>query len=149
VAKIDADTEETLRKVLYAAIKDDDSSFEEQLNAFATDQALITACARATDVAALIIAEQYKGRPTPEMVTRLADFAAAVNEEWSGITSADFAAFINAMLEDTPLENVLPIGVAVRVPFVLAAHLMIQFKKPDETGFDYLDRLWDVLEARG
>lgn len=148
MAKIDARTEEIFRKVLYAAIKDDEKSFEEQLDTFPTDEALIAACARATDVAALVIAEQYKGRPTPEMVTRLADFASVINEDWSGITAADFSAFIHAMLEDTPLENVLPIGVAVRVPFVLAAHLLVQFETPGEKAFDYLDRVWEVLEAR-
>jgi hypothetical protein len=147
VAKIDQRTEEILRKVLYAAIKEDDSSFEKQLEAFGSGEALNVAAARATDVAALIIAEQYKGRPTPEMVTRLADFSAAANQEWTGITSADFSAFLQAILDDTPLANVLPVGVAVRVPFVLAAQLMVQFKNPDETGFDYLDRIWERLET--
>ena len=148
MAKIDLETEAVLRKVLYAAIKEDDASFEKHLESFASGDALIAACARASEVAALIIAEQYKGRPTPEMVTRLADFSAQVNEGWSGITSSDFASFIDAILEDTPLENVLPVGVAIRVPFVLAAQLMVQFKNPGTAGFDYLDHLWEVLETR-
>jgi hypothetical protein len=148
VAKIDLETEAVLRKILYAAIKEDSASFENQMESFPSGDSLIAACARASEVAALIIAEQYKGRPTPEMITRLADFSAQANEEWSGITSSDFAAFIHAILEDTPLENVLPVGVAIRVPFVLAAQLMVQFKKPGTTGFDYLDHLWEVLETR-
>jgi len=148
VAKIDLETEAVLRKVLYAAIKEDGESFEKNLESFASGDALIAACTRASDLAALIIAEQYKGRPTPEMVTRLAGFSAQVNEEWSGITSSDFAAFIHAILEDTPLESVLPVGVAIRVPFVLAAQLMVQFKKPGTTGFDCLDHLWEALETR-
>ena len=148
MAKIDLATEEIFRKILYAAIKDDETAFEEQLESFGSAEVLLAACVRATEVATLIIAEQYKGRPTSPMITRLADFAAAVNEEWIGITAAHFDAFIHAILEDTPLDTILPTGVAIRVPFVLAAQLLVQFETPDEKAFDYLDRLWEVLETR-
>jgi hypothetical protein len=148
VAGINLDTEKVFRKVIFAAIKQDDKSFEELLETFASGQELLAADQRASDVALLIIAEQYKGRPTPEMVTRLADYVASMNEGWSGITAADFNAFIHAILEDTPLESVLPTGVAIRAPFILTAHLLIQFETTSEKAFDYLDRLWEVLETR-
>lgn len=148
MARVNLDTEKVFRKVIYAAIKQDDKSFEELLESFASGQELLVACQRASDVAALIIAEQYKGRPTPEMVTRLADYVASMNEGWSGITAADFKSLIHAILEDTPLDSVLQTGVAIRAPFILTAHLLIQFETPSEKAFDYLDRLWEVLETQ-
>jgi hypothetical protein len=65
---IDVSTERILRKALYAAIKDDADEFERQLESFASKDALIAACARATDLAALVLLEQFEGRPTEEAV---------------------------------------------------------------------------------
>jgi hypothetical protein len=148
MAKVDLQTEEVLRNALYAAIKEDEQTFEQHLDAFPTDESLIIACARATEVSGAIILEQYKAWPTPEMIDRLAQFVGEMNEKWSGITADDFATFLTAMGTGRSVENDLPLGVAVRLPFVLAAHLLIQFKNSDEAGYQYLDRVWEVLEAR-
>ena len=143
---IDASTKRILRKVLYAAIEDDEAVFKTQLASFATPAALMVACGHATDLAALVFVDKFEGRPTAEAAQQLADGAAAFAEEWSGIGTAHFAAFINAMFEGTPIEEVLPASIAVRVPFVFAGHLLVKFHQPDEQWFDYLDRLWNTLE---
>jgi hypothetical protein len=145
---VDRTTEEILRKVLDAAIKGNAESFDRQLAAFPTDDSLNAASARARNVVGVIILEQYEAAPTPEMVTKLAGFVALSSEDWSGIGAADFATFITSLFTDESVEHDLPATVATRIHFVLAAYLLVQFKKPSETAFDHLDRLWEKLTYR-
>ncbi len=145
---IDLATEETLRKVLFAALKGDHGSFEQSLEAFTDRDSLLAACARATDLSALMILEQCKGRPPAGVVSEIAAHAAE-NNSWSSISSEDFRRYIGALFPATPLEQVLELGTALRIPFVLCAHLLLIWHAPDEQAQDYLDRLWDTLEEGG
>ena len=142
---IDVATERVLIKALHATIRDDEDDFEAQLEAFATKDALLTADARCTDLSALIMLKQYGGilreESVQELATRVARFAS-----WSGITPAEFAAYINAIFNATPIENVLEIGAALRAPFILLANLLVNFHADGETWHAYLDQVWDVLE---
>jgi hypothetical protein len=142
---IDVATERTLIKALHAAIRDDEDDFEAQLEAFSTKDALLAADARCTDLAALIMLQQYGGilqeASIQELAERLTRFAS-----WSGITPDEFAAYINAIFNATPILTVLEIGPALRAPFILLASLLVNFRTDEETWFNYLDRVWDSLE---
>jgi hypothetical protein len=142
---IDVETERTLIKAVHAAIRNDEEDFEAQLEAFATNDALLAADARCTDLAALIMLQQYGGvlqeSSIQELSRRATRFAS-----WSGITPAAFAAYINAIFDATPIETVLEIGPALRAPFILLANLLVNFRKEDETWHSYLDQVWDDLE---
>jgi aminoglycoside phosphotransferase family enzyme len=144
--KINIETEKVFRQTLYAVIKNDEKMFENQLATFVNVNELLAACARATDVSAVVIVEQYQGKPSPEMLDELAEHIAPFHEAWSGITVNDLKSFLQAMLEGVPVENVLATETAIRVPFVLAGHLLVQFQNPDEQWFDYLDRIWERIE---
>lgn len=145
---IDLATEENLRKVLFAALKGDHGSFELALEAFADKPSLLAACARATDLSALMILEQCQGRPSVGTVHEIAEHAAEHNQ-WSSIGSDEFRQYIGAILAATPLEQVLELGTALRIPFVLCAHLLLIWHAPEEQAHEYLDRLWDTLEEGG
>jgi hypothetical protein len=145
---IDLATEENLRKVLFAALKGNHGSFELALEGFADKDSLLAACARATDLSALMILEQCKGRPPAEAVSEIADHAAE-HSQWSSLSSEEFKQYIGAIFAATPLEQVLTLGTALRIPFVLCAHLLLIWRAPAEQAQDYLDRLWDTLEESG
>lgn len=145
---IDLATEENLRKVLFAALKGNHSSFEQGLEALANKDSLLAACARATDLSALMILEQYKGRPSAAAVSEIAEHAAEHNQ-WSSISPDEFRQYIGAIFTATPLEQVLELGTALRIPFVLCAHLLLSWHAPEEQAHEYLDRLWDILEEDG
>jgi hypothetical protein len=144
-AGIDVATERILIKAIHAAIRDDENDFEAQLEAFVTKDALLAADARCTDLSALIMLQEYGGllrdESIQELAARLARFAS-----WSGITAAEFTAYINAIFNATPVETVLEIGPALRAPFILLAGLLINFHGDGEAWHDYLDRAWDALE---
>jgi hypothetical protein len=143
---IDLATEENLRKVLFGALKSNHNSFEQTLEAFADKDSLLDACARATDLSALMILEQCKGRPSTDVMSEIAEHAAEHNQ-WSSISSDQFHQYISAIFAAATLEQVLELGTALRIPFVLCAHLLLIWHAPAEQAQDYLDRLWDTLEA--
>jgi hypothetical protein len=145
---IDLATEQNLRKVLFAALKGSHGSFEQSLEAFADKDSLLAACTRATDLSALMILEQCKGHPSTDAMSGIAEHAAEHNQ-WSSISSDEFRQFISVIFAATPLEQVLELGTALRIPFVLCAHLLLIWHAPAEQAQDYLDRLWDTLEEGG
>jgi hypothetical protein len=145
---IDFATERNLRKALFAALKGDHSSFEQALEGFENGDSLLAACSRATDLSALMTLEQCKGRPPADVVSDIAQHTAEHNQ-WSSISSSEFERYIDAIFTATPLERVVQLGTALRIPFVLCAHLLLIWHTPDEQAQDYLDRLWDVLEEDG
>jgi hypothetical protein len=142
---IDVATERVLIKAVHAAIRNDEDDFEAQLEAFLTKDALLAADARCTDLSALIMLQKYGGilheESVQELAARLARFA-----PWSGITPAEFAAYINAIFTATSIETVLEIGPALRAPFILLANLLVNFHADGETWHAYLDEVWEVLE---
>jgi hypothetical protein len=145
---IDRATEENLRKVLFAALKGNHDSFEQALEAFADKDSLLAACAPATDLSALMILEQCQGRPSVGAMSDIAEHTAE-NNPWSSIGADEFRRYIDAIFAVTPLEQVLELGTALRIPFVLCAHLLLIWHAPAEQAHEYLDRLWDVLEENG
>ena len=145
---IDLATEENLRKALFAALKGNHDSFEQALQTFADKDSLLVACARATDLSALMILEQCKGRPSANEESEIAEHAAEYNQ-WSSISSDEFRQYIGAILAATPMEQALGLGTALRIPFVLCAHLLLIWHAPKEQAYEYLDRLWDILEKGG
>jgi hypothetical protein len=145
---IDFATEENLRKVLFAALKGNHGSFEQTLEALTDKHSLLAACARATDLSALMVLEQCEGRPSTDAVSEVAEHAAE-HSQWSSISSDEFRQYIGAIFAATPLEQVLELGTALRIPFVLCAHLLLIWHAPAEQAQDYLDRLWDTLEEGG
>lgn len=142
---IDLATEETLRKVLFSALKGDHGSFEQGLEAFDDKTSLLAACARATDLSALMILDQCKGRPSTGAVNDIANHAAEHNA-WSSIGADEFERYLNAIFAATPVDQVLDLGTALRIPFVLCAHLLLSWHDPQEQAHEYLDRLWETLE---
>jgi hypothetical protein len=142
---IDVATERILIKVVQAAIRDDEDDFEAQLEVFVTKDSLLAADARCTDLAALIMFQQNGGPLRPESVLELAENTATF-AAWSCISAAEFAAYIDAILNATPNPTVLEVGPALRAPFILLANLLMNFQEPTETWHDYLDRVWDALE---
>ena len=145
---IDLATEENLRRVLFAALKGNHDSFERTLEGFTDKDSLLAACARATDLSALMILEQCMGRPSTGAVGEIAEHAAEHNQ-WSSISADEFRQYIDAIFAATPLEQVLELGTALRIPFVLCAHLLLIWHAPAEQAHEYLDRLWDILEEDG
>jgi hypothetical protein len=69
---IDVATERTLIKAAHAVIRDDEDDFEAQLEAFITEDALLAAEARCTDLSALIMLKEYGGVPRDESIQELA-----------------------------------------------------------------------------
>ena len=73
---LDVAIERTLIRAPHAAIRADEDDFEAQLEAFVTEDALLAADARCTDLAALIMLQQYRGIPSEESVQKLAERSA-------------------------------------------------------------------------
>jgi hypothetical protein len=145
--EIDVGTERIMRKVLYAAIKDDDDDFEAQLETLAAEGSIADACTRAADLAALMMLDKYGGIPSEETIVKLTENTARLSL-WSETPATDFTAYITAIFEQTKIQDVLPIGTALRIPFIQCAHLLVMWREEDEHWYDYLDRLWEVLETR-
>ncbi len=144
---IDATTERIMRKALYAAIKDDENEFEAQLEAIASGNSLVSACARATDLVALMILDKRGGRPEDGTIQELAN-STALHSQWSEIDASAFVAYLRAIFAGTSMDEVLAIGDSLRTPFIQCAHLLVIWHDEDEYWYDYLDRLWETLETR-
>ena len=56
---------------------------------------------------------------------------------------------IDLATEENLRKVLLERGTALRIPFVLCAHLLLIWPAPAERAHEYLDRLWDTLEEGG
>jgi len=61
---------------------------------------------------------------------------AARNNSWSGLTQVEFEAFIGALYSGAEISTVLDVGPAIRVPFVLCAHLLVTWRQAGEQAQD-------------
>jgi hypothetical protein len=141
--RIDERVEPLVREILTGVVKRDEDRFIRGLEALPDDTAAAKALELAVAVTSFVMAEQYGRVPNLNEIQRVAA-AVADAESWSGLTEAQLAEALTAMVE-TRSANLEPQAV-VAAPFVLAGYALSVGAEDNEWWFNYLDRVEAKLE---
>ena len=85
-------------------------------------------------------------RPDDEQLTDLARSFVEMNG-WAGFDADEALAFLTALADTRPVDDVLPAEVSTRLVFVMAGWLLAAFPPEDREWTDFLDDILDRLES--
>lgn len=143
---IDDQIEDLARKALNAVVKRDPAKLKDAFAAFPADAALIDAVRLATAVSWHVLCANYGPSPSAYQIDSVADTAAEM-ESWSGLTAAEFKAFLTKLRNGENAFDSFSTGQIALISFVLAGNLLASCGREDEPWFQHLDRIEAALET--
>ncbi|SCL18739.1 hypothetical protein GA0074692_0464 [Micromonospora pallida] len=145
--KIDDRVEQLVRDTLHWAVKRKPDEFGDALRAFPNEATRRSALELLVAICGYTAVDVFGQRPSEDQIRALAADIAE-DEGWASVTTAEVAAYIDAVLGGSRKLDALPSERLVPVSFVVAANLLSSKPKaPGEWWFNYLDKVEAAIEA--
>ncbi|MFC7548007.1 hypothetical protein [Plantactinospora sp. GCM10030261] len=145
---IDDQIEPRVRRILGNVVRREEDEFDSSLRALADPESRAKAIELALTICAFALHDTFDGRPSSEDVRSAAETVADM-ERWATLTPEEVAAFLTAVLDGKPLNEVLDDATAVMSTFIITGSLLAASPKvgENEWWFNYLDRIEAAIEA--
>lgn len=144
--EIDGTVEPLVREALTAVVKRDPDRFAAAVAAFPDGEAIIKGMRLATALSLYALSDHYGRTPTNSEIQAVAAKLVEM-EHWTDVTSSEVVATLQAAINNTPADEVLPMERTLIVAYVSAGNLLSSAHRDDEKWWDFLNRAEAAIEA--
>lgn len=144
--KIDMQIEPLVRQTIHAVVQRDVGKLETALQGFPDGDTTAKGVEIAAAVTTYVLLDGYGGKPAPDQVQTLSRKIAEM-EEWAEPGAEEIAAYVTALVDGKPLEDVLPKESIVVLAYLVAGSLLSSTHREDEKWWDFLDRAEAAVDS--
>jgi len=145
---IDKKIEASVRSLLNAAVKSDESAFEDAARSLSDGESQTKALELAVAICLYVIFDTYDGKPTAGDVEEIAQAVVEMGS-WATLTSQEVSKFLGSVLNGKALAEVFDPQSAFFLTFIITGSLLAASPKisKGEWWFNYLDRVEAAIET--